>query len=119
MTTTDDADAVHGAHCCFGPPTAPSIGALLRSVGAAQPVAQPGRERGTKEERSICSDQSDPFAAPAAAVGVTTADGETAPPPAPSGVPSLCETQRKSSSPQAPSVAAPPQAEPAHLALVA
>jgi hypothetical protein len=69
-----------------------------------------------KTKRSSCSDQSDPLAAPAAAVGVTVADGETAPPPTPSGVPSLCETQRTSSKPQAPSAAALPRAEAAPLA---
>jgi hypothetical protein len=37
---THDADAVHGTPCCFGTPTAPSISALLRGVGATQPVAQ-------------------------------------------------------------------------------
>jgi hypothetical protein len=44
------ADAVHGAHCGFGAPTAPSIGALLRSVGAAPPVAQQTRDSDSEDE---------------------------------------------------------------------
>jgi hypothetical protein len=68
-----------------------------------------------KEKQSTCSEK-DPCAAPAAAVGVPIAEAETAPPPAPSGVPARCETQRTSSQHQAPSAAALSRSEAAPLA---
>jgi len=69
-----------------------------------------------KTKRSTCSDPSGPLVAPAGADGVTLGEGETAPPPAPSGVPSTCGTRLTSSRSQAASAAALPRAEAAPLA---
>jgi hypothetical protein len=69
-----------------------------------------------KKKRSTYSDQNDPCAGPAAAVGVTLAEDETEPPPVPSGVPSTCEARRTSSRSQTASAAALPRPEAAPLA---
>jgi hypothetical protein len=65
-----------------------------------------------KTKRSTCSDPSGPLVAPAGADGVTFGEGETAPAPAPSGVPSTCETQH-ARKPQVATAAALRRAEPA------
>jgi hypothetical protein len=69
-----------------------------------------------KAKRSTCPDPSGPFLAPGGADGVTIAEGDTDPSPAPSAAPSKCETQRTSVSPHAPSAAALPRAEAERLA---
>jgi hypothetical protein len=66
----------------------------------------------SKAKRSTCFDLIGPFAARTGADGVTIAEGETAPSPALSGARSLCETQRTSSNPKAPSAAALPLEHP-------
>jgi hypothetical protein len=45
-----DADAVPGTACGVGTPTPPSAAAFLRGGGAAEPLAQPGRDGGPKGE---------------------------------------------------------------------
>jgi hypothetical protein len=70
---THDAGAVPRAPCCFGTPSAPSISALLRSVGATQPWRSKVVPATPRTKRSACSDPSGPFAALAAADGVTIA----------------------------------------------
>ena len=69
-----------------------------------------------KTKRSTCSDPSGPLVAPTGADGVTIGEGEPAPPPAASGVPSTCETQRTRAELQQASAAALPRAEAALLA---
>jgi hypothetical protein len=47
-SAADDTGTVPGTSCRIGAPTAPSVGAFLRSLGVAQPVAQPRGHSGSR-----------------------------------------------------------------------